>query len=718
MSIAKKISSLVLTALIGILILSTIAELQINRVYDSANFANTNSVPSILFLSDTMEEFSRLRVRAYRHVLNNDAEKQIEIESKITQAKVGVENAFREYERLLYSEQDKKMLNANRTAYLEYLNELEPVLALSRAKKEDQARDLLSKMAPTAEKLNSLLVDHMKYNEDLAKQKAEEAISAKHEAFVLSIVISLFAIFLIGGLGWFIIRGITQSIQQAMHAADGLAVGNLNVKLDSDAKDETGQMLGAMRRMVATLSQLIEEMSRMATGHERGEIDLRVDSHKFHGAYQSLAEGLNNMVMGHITISKKTMICAQAFGEGNLGEPLETFPGKQRFINETMEKIRSNIRMLIADTQLLAQSAVEGKLDVRADATRHQGDFRKIVGGLNAVMEAVVGPVNEITRAMVAVENGNLTKTISAEYKGQLQELCSTVNSTILKLAGTITEVNNTAIELVNAANQVSSTAQALSQTSAEQAASVEEISSSIEQMNASIKQNTENSKVADGISAEGNKKAAEGGKAVTETVAAMKQIAKRIGIIDDIAYQTNLLALNAAIEAARAGEHGKGFSVVAAEVRKLAERSQVASREIGELAANSVGLAERAGKLLDEIVPATRQTADLVQEITAASGEQNSGVNQINSAMLQVSQITQQNASSSEELAATAEEMSSQAANLQQTMSFFVVADQERRSTKVRADSKKVKNLATPQRSIPQKTVLTANEHPDFVHF
>jgi len=717
MSIAKKISSLVLLALIGIFTLSMLAQSQINRVYDSANFANTNSVPSILFLNNTMEEFSRLRIRAYRHLLNNDAEKQIEIESKITQAKVGVENAFREYERLLYSEQDKKMLNANRTAYLEYLNELEPVLALSRAKKEDQARDSLNKMAPTAEKLNGLLVDHMKYNEDLAKKKSDEAISAKHDAFILSIIISFFIVFLIGSLGWFIIRSITQSVQQAMRAADGLAVGNLNVKLDSDAKDETGQMLEAMRRMVATLSQLIEEMNRMASGHERGEIDLRVDSHKFQGAYQSLAEGLNNMVTGHITISKKTMACAQAFGEGNVDEPLEIFSGKQRFINETMEKIRSNIRMLIVDTQLLAQSAVEGKLDVRADATRHQGDFRKIVGGLNSVMEAVVRPVNEITRVMVAVENGDLTKTISGEYKGQLQTLCSTVNSTILKLGGTITEVNNTAVELVNAANQVSSTAQALSQTSAEQAASVEEISSSIEQMNASIKQNTENSKVADGISADGNRKAAEGGKAVTETVLAMKQIAKRIGIIDDIAYQTNLLALNAAIEAARAGEHGKGFSVVAAEVRKLAERSQVASQEIGELAANSVGLAERAGKLLDEIVPATRRTADLVQEITAASGEQNSGVNQINSAMLQVSQITQQNASSSEELAATAEEMSSQAANLQQTMSFFVVTDQERQPTK-RADSKRARNLAMPQRSNLQKTALTANEHPDFVHF
>jgi methyl-accepting chemotaxis protein len=169
---------------------------------------------------------------------------------------------------------------------------------------------------------------------------------------------------------------------------------------------------------------------------------------------------------------------------------------------------------------------------------------------------------------------------------------------------------------------------------------------------------------------------AAEGGEAVKATVSAMKQIAQKIGIIDDIAYQTNLLALNAAIEAARAGEHGKGFAVVAAEVRKLAERSQVAAQEISTVASSSVELAEKAGHLLDQMVPSIKKTSDLVQEITAASEEQSSGVSQINSAVSQLSQTTQQNASSSEELAATSEEMSSQAEQLQRTMAFFKMTE------------------------------------------
>ncbi|WP_044103057.1 methyl-accepting chemotaxis protein, partial [Xanthomonas citri] len=175
-----------------------------------------------------------------------------------------------------------------------------------------------------------------------------------------------------------------------------------------------------------------------------------------------------------------------------------------------------------------------------------------------------------------------------------------------------------------------------------------------------------------DSMAAKAASEAADGGDTVRATVVAMKEIAKKIGIIDDIAYQTNLLALNAAIEAARAGEHGKGFAVVAAEVRKLAERSQIAAQEIGEVAESSVELAESAGRVLGEMVPSIRRTSDLVQEIAAASEEQTAGVSQINTAVGQLNQTTQSAAANAEELAATSEEMSAQAEQLQQLMGFF----------------------------------------------
>lgn len=331
------------------------------------------------------------------------------------------------------------------------------------------------------------------------------------------------------------------------------------------------------------------------------------------------------------------------------------------------------------------------------------------------VTRSITRPLNEAVGVANQLAEGDMTAHIEVNSKDETGQLLSAMKNMVEKLSQIIGEVRGAADNLSSASEEVSATAQSMSQATSEQAASVEETSASIEQMTASINQNAENAKVTDGMASQAARQATEGGEAVESTVTAMKQIASKIGIIDDIAYQTNLLALNAAIEAARAGEHGKGFAVVAAEVRKLAERSQVAAREIGEVAGSSVELAERAGKLLDEIVPAITKTSDLVQEITAASEEQSSGVGQINMAMSQLNQITQQNASSSEELAATSEEMSGQAEQLQQTMAFFKVDGMAMTGgKKPKAASKKVVAMTS---NIPASHAQHEDEH-EFVRF
>ena len=320
----------------------------------------------------------------------------------------------------------------------------------------------------------------------------------------------------------------------------------------------------------------------------------------------------------------------------------------------------------------IVAGAAQGQFDGRVLVEGKSGFFLTLAEGVNRLLTATETNLNEVSSVLGEIAQGNLTRRIEGSYEGIFGQLQQDVNKMVGQLVETISDVNAAAQQLNSAAGQVSMTSQSLSQAASTQAAGVEETTASLQEMASSIRQNSDSATITDGMATKAAKEAVDGGTAVSKTVGAMKQIATKISIIDDIAYQTNLLALNAAIEAARAGEHGKGFAVVAAEVRKLAERSQVAAQEIGELAGSSVEMAEHAGALLAQMVPSINKTSELVQEISAASGEQASSVSQITNAMGHLNSSTQQNASASEELSATAQEMSAQASQLQEMMRFF----------------------------------------------
>jgi methyl-accepting chemotaxis protein len=284
----------------------------------------------------------------------------------------------------------------------------------------------------------------------------------------------------------------------------------------------------------------------------------------------------------------------------------------------------------------------------------------------------ILRPIAAAVAANDRLAVGDFTAEIKTEGSDQLGQMLTSMKAMSDRLTEMLRKMREGATGISSASSQLASTAQSLAQGTSEQAAAIEETTASLQQITTSIEQVATSSRKVDEVAGQRVLDAEESGRAVRQTVDAMKAIAERISIIEEIAYQTNLLALNAAIEAARAGEHGKGFAVVATEVRKLAERSQVAAKQINELAASSVIVAERSGQRLAELVPAIRQTAELVQQIAKASSEQAGSVAQSNLAMTQIDEVTQRNAAASVELASTAEELATQAEAFMDLVAMF----------------------------------------------
>jgi len=404
-----------------------------------------------------------------------------------------------------------------------------------------------------------------------------------------------------------------------------------------------------------------------------GQFGQRIGLQGKQGFFLALGEGMNKLMETTAVGLNEVGQVVDALSRGDTRMHMtQPYRGAFDAIKTHLNTCVDSIHALVTDADLLAKAAGAGQLQTRADAQRHQGDYQRIVAGVNATLDHVVGPLNEAMRIMHALAGGDLTQRITQAYEGDFESLKNAVNATVERLGETIADVRAAASALNEAALQVSGTAQNLSDAAMRQEDFVQQTSQGIAAISTSISHNSENAQITDDMATKASREAHEGGGAVSQTVVAMKQIAAKIGIVDDIAYQTNLLALNAAIEAARAGEHGKGFAVVAAEVRKLAERSQQAAREIGELAAASVATAERAGHLLGQIVPSIQRTSELVQEIATASSSQSGSVAQINQTMGQLGQVTQQNTVAADQLAATSEGLSNNAEQLQEAIAFF----------------------------------------------
>lgn len=371
-----------------------------------------------------------------------------------------------------------------------------------------------------------------------------------------------------------------------------------------------------------------------------------------------------------------------AIDKGTLADPASA--------NHAIEPFKEHVRSLEANARIFRGENLKGTREEMmrqsSRSTLAMSIFVALVTLISVILSMIITrsvtvPLAEVVAIAEKVAQGDLRVKLGEGRGDEIGRLQVAIGDMLKSLTRVIGEIRGGSSALSSAAAQVSATSQSLSQGTSEQAAAVEEVSSSLEEFSSGINQNADNAKRMEQMAVQSARDAGDAGGVVRESVSAMNAIAGRIGLIEEIAYQTNLLALNAAIEAARAGEHGRGFSVVATEVRKLAERSQVAAKEIRTVASSSVDVATRAGARLDELVPSIQRSTDFTQEVAAASNEQAAGVAQMNRSMLQVDQITQRNATASEELAAAAEEMSTQADALRQLSDFFAI--EEGNSTK-----------------------------------
>ncbi len=520
-----------------------------------------------------------------------------------------------------------------------------------------------------------------------------QALSSIHAYKLILPAIFVFSVAIAVLLTVLISRGILRSIKTIQEVAAAIASGNLDSNIDIDQKDEIGDLLRSMKTMQDSINAFVTGLDVMAQKHTQGWVKEQLDVTKFSGTYARMAHEVNELIQSRIAINRKLLGIVTQYAKGDFSIDMDVLPGETIVITETMNNAKKTFLDINNEIKILAEAGARGDFSKRSDVERFEFMFKGILTNFNYLMETCDVGFNDILRVANAVSQGDLTQTIDKNYPGTFGGVIAGMNSIVENIKGLVGDIKNSTDNINTAAKEIAAGNNDLSHRTEKQAVNLEETAASMEELTSTVQHNAASAQHANQLAVDASGIASKGVEVVEQVVLTMEDINKSshkigdiISVIDDIAFQTNILALNAAVEAARAGEQGRGFAVVAVEVRNLAQRAATAAGEIKYLISDSVNrvqdgstLVTQAGLTMKEIVNSIHGVTKMMAEITAASSEQSSGIEQVNLAISQMDDVTQQNAALVEQAAASAESLEEQARNLVVTVGRFKMDNHSR---------------------------------------